>query len=89
MTEEQIIDNRFGRFGKKEVRQSTSNLAVMYTRVSGKGQFDKNDSLETQRKSIEEYATRNNLIIVSRFGDTYESAKTDARKEFQEYAEFR
>jgi site-specific DNA recombinase len=88
MTEEQIIDNRFGRFGKKEVKQSTSNLAVMYTRVSGKGQFDKNESLETQRKSIEEYAKRNNLTIVSAFGDTYESAKTDARKEFQRMLSF-
>ena len=88
MTEEQIIANRFGRFGKKEVKQSTSNLAVMYTRVSGKGQFDKNESLETQSKSIEEYAKRNNLTIVSAFGDTYESAKTDARKEFQRMLSF-
>jgi site-specific DNA recombinase len=87
-TEEKLIASKFGRFGKTEPKKAVTNLAVMYTRVSGKGQFDKNESLETQRKSIEEYALRNNLIIVSRFGDTYESAKTDARKEFQRMLDF-
>jgi site-specific DNA recombinase len=83
-----LIASKFGRFSKTEPKKLGTNLAVMYTRVSGKGQFDKNESLETQRKSIEEYALRNNLIIVSAFGDTYESAKTDARKEFQRMLNF-
>ena len=87
-TDEKIIESKFGRFSNTTVKKVEGNLVVMYTRVSGKGQFDKNDSLETQRKAIEEYAARNNLIIVSRFGDTYESAKTDARKEFQSMLSF-
>jgi site-specific DNA recombinase len=87
-TEEKIIASKFGRLSPTAVNRVASNLVVMYTRVSGKGQFDKNDSLETQKKAIEEYALRNNLTIVSRFGDTYESAKTDARKEFQRMLEF-
>ena len=78
-TDEKLIESKFGRFSTTTVKKVEGNLVVMYTRVSGKGQFDKNDSLETQRKAIEEYAARNNLIIVSRFGDTYESAKTDKR----------
>lgn len=86
--EHKLIASKFGRFSKTEPKKLGTNLAVMYTRVSGKGQFDKNESLETQRKSIEEYALRNNLIIVSAFGDTYESAKTDARKEFQRMLNF-
>jgi site-specific DNA recombinase len=86
--EEQIISRKFGRYGKAEIKQQTTGLAVTYTRVSGKGQYDKNESLETQRKSIEEYAKRNNLTVVSAFGDTYESAKTDARKEFQRMLNF-
>jgi site-specific DNA recombinase len=85
---EKIIASKFGRLSPTTVNRVASNLVVMYTRVSGKGQFDKNDSLETQKKAIEEYALRNNLTIVSRFGDTYESAKTDARKEFQRMLEF-
>ena len=87
-TDEKLIESKFGRFSTTTVKKVEGNLVVMYTRVSGKGQFDKNDSLETQRKAIEEYAARNNLIIVSRFGDTYESAKTDARKEFQSMLSF-
>lgn len=83
-----LIASKFGRFGKTIIKKVESNLVVMYTRVSGKGQYDKNDSLETQRKAIEEYASRNNLIIIARFGDTYESAKTDSRKEFQRMLDF-
>src|SRR6185437_1685324 len=60
-----------------------SNLVVSYSRVSGKEQYDKNLSLETQNKAIEEHAARNNKTIIARFGGTYESAKTDGRKEFQ------
>ncbi len=87
-TEEKLIASKFGRFSKTVVKKSETNLAVMYTRVSGKGQFDKNESIETQKRSIEEYALKNNITIVSAFGDTYESAKTDARKEFQRMLSF-
>ena len=47
--EDQIISARFGKYGKISKQKAEGNHVVMYTRVSGKGQFDKNDSLETQR----------------------------------------
>ena len=56
--------------------------AVIYTRVSTKEQADKNLSLDFQLKAIVEFASRNGFTIVERFGGTYESAKTDGRKEF-------
>jgi site-specific DNA recombinase len=62
--------------------------AVVYTRVSSKEQFDKNLSLDWQRKTIEEFAGRNGFDILNLFGGTYESAKTDGRKEFQGMLEF-
>ncbi len=86
--EDQIISARFGKYGKITKQKAEGNHVVMYTRVSGKGQFDKNDSLETQRLAIEEYAKKNNLIIVECFGQTYESAKTDDRKEFKRMLDF-
>ena len=85
---DQLIASRFGRYSKSSRMKAEGNQVVMYTRVSGKGQFDKNDSLETQRVAIEEYAKKNNLIIAERFGQTYESAKTDARKEFQRMLDY-
>lgn len=65
----------------------TKNV-VVYTRVSSKEQADKNLSLETQKKAIEEYTIRNGLTISAYFGGTYESAKTDGRKEFSRMLEF-
>ena len=62
--------------------------AVVYTRVSSKEQFDKNLSLDWQRKAIEEFAERNGFEIMSYYGGTYESAKTDGRKEFQNMLDF-
>ena len=85
---EQSITARFGKYSQTVKKRAEGNQVVMYTRVSGKGQFDKNDSLETQRVAIEDYARKNNLIIAERFGKTYESAKTDDRKEFQRMIEY-
>lgn len=62
--------------------------AVIYTRVSSKEQADNNLSLETQRKAIEEYARRNDIKVIDYFGGTYESAKTDGRKEFKRMLDF-
>jgi site-specific DNA recombinase len=62
--------------------------AVVYTRVSSKEQFDKNLSLDWQRKAIDEYAQRNGFEILDIFGGTYESAKTDGRKEFLRMIDF-
>ncbi len=77
----------------RKVSKSTSlpqniKTAVVYTRVSSKEQAEKNLSLEFQRKAIEEYANRNGLTIIDYFGGTYESAKTDGRKEFKRMLDF-
>ena len=64
------------------------NNVVVYTRVSSKEQADKNLSLETQRKVIEDHVSRAGQNIVAYFGGTYESAKTDGRKEFQRMLDF-
>lgn len=70
----------FAKQNKKKV--ITKNEAVIYTRVSGSQQED-NTSLESQKIQCTQYATRLNLDIKEYFGGTYESAKTDDRKEFK------
>ena len=62
--------------------------ALIYTRVSSKEQADKNLSLDFQRKIIDEYAQKNDFTILNYFGGTYESAKTDGRKEFLRMLDF-
>ena len=69
-------------FGIK-VKKNNRNKAIIYTRVSTKEQADNNTSLSTQKKFCEEYAVKNGFEIAEYFGGTYESAKTDERKEFQ------
>jgi site-specific DNA recombinase len=86
--EEKLIASRFGKYSPNMIKKVESNLAVMYTRVSSKEQFDKNMSIETQTNTIKEFAQKNNLIIVNSFGGTFESAKTDGRKEFQRMLDF-
>ncbi len=39
-------------------------------------------SLETQKRACEQYATKQGYKILGYFGGTYESAKTDERKAF-------
>jgi site-specific DNA recombinase len=79
---------RFGKTNDKTLRLSEAKMAVVYTRVSSKEQADTNLSLEYQRKAIDDYAQRNNISVAGYFGGTYESAKTDGRKEFQRMLEF-
>jgi len=55
--------------------------AVIYTRVSSHSQED-NTSLASQKKYCENFAERRGLKVLEYFGGTYESAKTDDRKEF-------
>ena len=62
--------------------------AIIYTRVSTKEQADNNTSLTTQKKFCEEYAVKNGFEIAEYFGGTYESAKTDERKEFQKMIKY-
>ncbi len=71
----------FGRAGNT-VQKATTNNAVIYTRVSTKEQAETNASLDTQKSYCEIYANRNKLNVIASFGGTYESAKTDERKEF-------
>lgn len=83
------MDKRFNQFAKGDTEKSAqSSLCVCYTRVSSKGQYDNNASIETQKKYCRKYAEENNLSIVAEFGGTYESAKNDERKEFQKMLSF-
>jgi site-specific DNA recombinase len=90
MTGNEVPDKlrAFSIFAKGEIKQKVSNAkCVIYTRVSSKEQT-KGMSLETQRKDCELYATRNKIPIMGSFGGTYESAKTDERKEFNRMLTF-
>ena len=73
--------------GKKSLKAKTGNC-VIYTRVSTKEQADNNLSLETQKKACEQYAVKSGFQILGYFGGTYESAKTDERKEFNNMLAF-
>ena len=77
-------------FGKKyENSFATRGVnAVIYTRVSTKEQAENNMSLDTQRKYCEQHAFKQGYNIVAYFGGTYESAKTDERKEFKRMLDF-
>jgi site-specific DNA recombinase len=68
-------------YNKAEARRGAA--AVIYTRVSSQEQAENNSSLEIQAKLCQEYARRKGLVVRQSFGGTYESAKTDGRKEFQ------
>ena len=83
-----IIASKFGKYSPKLVRNVVTGNVVVYTRVSTKEQADKNLSLDTQKRIIDEYALRHKLKIVEYFGGTYESAKTDGRKEFKRMVNF-
>ncbi|TCL62663.1 DNA invertase Pin-like site-specific DNA recombinase [Mariniflexile fucanivorans] len=80
----------FEQFAKKEKGRiiGKSNTAVIYTRVSSKEQFDNNASLTTQLKYCQEYALKKELEVMEYFGGTYESAKSDERKEFQKMLDY-
>ncbi|WP_394353899.1 recombinase family protein [Pontibacter beigongshangensis] len=74
--------------GKKRKADARGKVAVIYTRVSTKEQADTNQSLETQLSTCQEYAERNGYEVVGYFGGTYESAKSDERKEFKKMLDF-
>ena len=78
----------FGHRKDNTISLSATKNAVIYTRVSTKEQSDKNLSLQFQKRIIEEYANRNSLFVSAYFGGTYESAKTDGRKEFLRMLEY-
>src|SRR6202008_3184432 len=80
-----------GDFAKGATKSKLYNLlknAVVYTRVSSKEQMDTNKSLEWQKSACEKYAKDQNFRILEYFGGTYESAKSDERKEFSKMLKF-
>lgn len=89
MNKENYTLDKFSSFAKgQSSEKATTNNCVIYTRVSTKEQADNNMSLTTQKKSCELYALKHNYKIVGSFGGTYESAKTDERKEFNKMLSF-
>jgi site-specific DNA recombinase len=82
---ESILFDQFAK-GKSSHLKRTNNC-VIYTRVSSKEQ-ELGYSLETQRKACEEYAKKTQYSVLGIFGGTYESAKTDERKEFNRMLSF-
>jgi len=80
--------SQFARKSRTAIKVKDTGKAIVYTRVSSKEQANTNLSLQTQRKSIDEYAARNKIHILEYFGGTYESAKTDGRKEFRRMLDY-
>ena len=80
----------FGQFAKQGKTPSKvgRDKAVIYTRVSTKEQADNNASLSIQKKYCDQFAQKLGLTVVEYFGGTYESAKSDERKEFQKMLSF-
>lgn len=78
---------KFAKTGQATKAQSGFN-SVIYTRVSTKEQADTNLSLQTQKKACEGFAAKNGYSVVAYFGGTFESAKSDERKEFKRMLDF-
>lgn len=89
MKEQENSTNTFEQFAKKsdKVTLIDGSNSIIYTRVSGKEQ-EKNMSLTWQKKYCEELCKRNGYSVLEYFGGTFESAKTDERKEFQKMLDF-
>ncbi len=79
--------SKFLKISKKKKKTNSFN-AIIYTRVSTKEQADTNKSLDVQKKACEEFAKNNGLNVVNYFGGTFESAKSDNRREFKEMLKF-
>jgi site-specific DNA recombinase len=80
--------SKWAKYPSNQIIAGKTKQALIYTRVSSKEQADKNLSLDFQKKIIDEYANKNDFTILNYFGGTYESAKTDGRKEFGRMLEF-
>ena len=82
--------NAFKHFAKglDKLQIGSGKKAVVYTRVSTKEQAENNASLVTQRKHCDRFAEKKCLDIVEYFGGTYESAKSDERKEFNKMLKY-
>jgi site-specific DNA recombinase len=88
MKENEMLLKQFAKGQIERKKSSSGQNCVIYTRVSSKEQAETNQSLEWQKKYCLDYATKNNLTIQGYFGGTYESAKSDERKEFSRMLKF-
>src|SRR3974390_464350 len=84
-----IISQAIQQFSKKSesVRQRNTGVCVIYTRVSSREQAENNSSLESQKRYCTEYASKKGYRVAGYFGGTFESAKSDERKEFKRMIE--
>jgi len=83
---EQLLKEKFSKKGTL-LSYRTGNFCFSYDRVSSKDQMTHGNTLVWQYERIDDFATKNNYQIKKRSGGTYESAKTDERKEFQRMLE--
>jgi site-specific DNA recombinase len=88
MEKNETLLKSFAKGAKTPKKETGGQNCVIYTRVSSKEQADTNQSLEWQKKYCMDYAVKNNLFIQGYFGGTYESAKSDERKEFNRMQKF-
>jgi site-specific DNA recombinase len=82
------VFTQFVKKGTLVAEKRDGDNCVIYTRVSTKEQAENNMSLETQKRACEQYANKSNYTTLACFGGTYESAKTDERKEFKRMLDF-
>ncbi len=83
---EKLLIQNFSKKAQLVVKRD-GNICFSYDRVSSRDQMINGNSLKWQFERIDDFATKNNLIIKKKFGGTYESAKTDERKEFKRMIE--
>lgn len=88
IVENETLLKQFAKGKGREDKGVEIQNCVIYTRVSSKEQMDTNQSLEWQKKYCVEYSTKHQLQIKGYFGGTYESAKSDERKEFTRMLKF-
>jgi site-specific DNA recombinase len=79
--------NKYAKVPKSIVTKRNKN-SVMYTRVSSQEQEENFNSLTTQAEKIRYEAERLGYVIIEHFGASFESAKSDERKEFQRMLKF-
>jgi site-specific DNA recombinase len=88
MEKNETLLKSFAKGAKTPKKETGGQNCVIYTRVSSKEQAETNQSLEWQKKYCMDYAVKNNLFIQGYFGGTFESAKSDERKEFNRMQKF-
>lgn len=79
---EQLLKENFTK-SSSIVPYRKGNHCYSYDRVSSKEQMTNGNSLVWQYERIDKFAEQNSYVIKNRYGGTYESAKSDERKEFQ------